>query len=283
VYTNVPSDEYQWATGGRERQVALPPAVQGGNLMTSLNFRAEIDGSRTLSEMDQAFAAEIRNTTPCRIAVSLDWDYCPDGVKIHEYGLGQSGPLALNETGRWVQPKSEAKLTRRFELRGLSDLKVLKFVGTEDDYALIDFMSVYGIVGGSFETGVSEQSLDRIKEKRDGLQALLHRSFPVGVLNKIDLPIVRVVLHPRSEGRPTLALHPKSLYGFMCMEAALLVTGNSRIMNCENCGALFAVGRSSGKRARSNYCSQRCRSAVQRRRLHEKTKGLRKVMSRIFG
>ena len=164
----------------------------------------------------------------------------------------------------------------------MSDLKVLKFVGTEDDHALIDFMSVYGMIGGSFDTGVSEQPLDRIKEKRDGLQALLQTSSPARVFDKIELPAVRVVLRPKSEGRPTMALHPKSLYGFMCMEAVLLVTGDSRITNCENCGALFAVGRSSGKRAGSIYCSQRCRAAVHRRRLHEKKKGFRKVMSRIF-
>ena len=251
--------------------------------MTSLNSQADIYDPQTLAVMDQAFAAEIRYTTPFQIAVSLDWDYCPDGVKIREYGLGQSvTPLALNQTGRWVQPKSEAKLTRQFELRGLSDLKVLKFVGTEDDHALIDFMSVYGIIGGSFDTGVSEQPLDRIKEKRDGLQALLQTSSPARVFDKIELPAVRVVLRPKSEGRPTMALHPKSLYGFMCMEAVLLVTGNSRITNCENCGALFAVGRSSGKRAGSIYCSQMCRAVVHRRRLHEKKKGFRKVMSRIF-
>jgi hypothetical protein len=104
----------------------------------------------------------------------------------------------------------------------LSDLTVLKFVGTEDDHALIDFMSVYGIIGGSFETGVSEQPLDRIKEKRDGLQALLQRSSRARLFNKIELPGVSVVLQPKSEGRPTMALHPKSLYGFMCIEAALL-------------------------------------------------------------
>ena len=133
--------------------------------MTSLNPQADIYDPLTLAVINQAFATEIRYTTPCRIGVSLDWDYCPDGVKIREYGLGQSGPLALNQTGRWVQPKSEAKLTRQFELRGLSDLKVLKFVGTEDDHALIDFMSVYGMIGGSFETGVSEQPLDRIRRR----------------------------------------------------------------------------------------------------------------------
>ena len=247
--------------------------------MASLTSEADIYDPRTLAVVDQAFVAEIRHTTPCRIGVSLNWDYCPDGVKIREYGLGQSGPLALNQTGRWVQPKSEAKLTRRFELRGLSDLKVLKFVGTEDDYALIDFMSVYGMIGGSFETGVSEQPLDRIKAKRDGLQALLQTSSPARVFDKIELPPVRVVLRPKSEGRPTMALHPKSLYGFMCMEAALLVTGDARITTCESCGALFAVGRSGGKRAGSIYCSQRCRAAVHRRRLHEKQKGFRKVMS----
>jgi hypothetical protein len=202
-------------------------------------------------------------------------------VKIREYGLGQSGPLALSEPGRWVQPRSDAKLTRRFELGGLSDLKVLKFVGAEDDYALIDFMSVYGIIGGSFETGVSEQPLDRIKEKRDGLQALLQRSSRARVLNSIELPAVRVVLRPKSEGRPTMALHPKSLYGFMCMEAALLVTCDCRITNCESCGALFAVGRN-GKRPGSIYCSQRCRAAGHRRKLQKKAKGFRKVISRIF-
>ena len=239
--------------------------------MASLISGADIYDPRTLAVVDQAFITEIRHTTPCQIAVSLNWDYCPDGVKIREYGLVNQEPLALNQTGRWVQPKSEAKLTRRFELRGLSDLKVLKFVGTEDDYALIDFMSVYGMIGGSFETGVSEQPLDRIKEERRTASVATDIS-PARVFDKIELPAVGVVLRPKSEGRPTMALHPKSLYGFMCMEAALLVTGDARITTCESCGALFAVGRSGGKRAGSIYCSQRCRAAVHRRRLHEKQK-----------
>jgi hypothetical protein len=164
----------------------------------------------------------------------------------------------------------------------LSDLKVLKFVGAEDDHALIDFMSIYGIIGGSFETGVSEQPLDRIKEKRDGLQALLQTRSPARVFDKIELPPVRVMLGHISEGRPTMALHPKSLYGFMCLEAVFLVTGDSRITNCENCGALFAVARTRGKRTASIYCSQRCRAAGHRRKLQEKKKGFRKMMSRIF-
>ena len=58
--------------------------------MTSLNFKADISDPQTLAAMNRAFAAEIRYTTPFRIAVALDWDYCPDGVKIREYGLGQS-------------------------------------------------------------------------------------------------------------------------------------------------------------------------------------------------
>ena len=247
--------------------------------MTSLNFKAEITDPQMLAVMNRAFAADIRYTTPCQIAVALDWDYCPDGVKIREYALGQSGPLVLGQNGRWVQPKSEAKLTRQFELRGLSDLKVLKFVRAEDDHALIDFMSVYGIIGGSFETGISEQPLDRIKQKRDGLQALLQTSCPARVFDKIELPPVRIVLRPRSENRPIMALHPKSIYAFMCMEAALLVTGDTRIMNCENCGALFAVGRSSAKRAGSIHCSQGCRAAANHRRKREKKEGFRKVIS----
>ena len=213
----------------------------------------------------------------------MDWDYCPDGVKIHEYGLGQSvTPLALNQTGRWVQPKSEAKLTRQFELRGLSDLKVLKFVGTEDDHALLDFMSVYGIIGGSFDTGVAEQPLDQIKEKRDGLQALLQTSSPARVFDKIELPAVRVVLWPKSEGRPTMALHPMSLYGFMCMEAILLVTGNSRITNVKT-AALFSPWVDPAERERDRSIA--LRGAEQQfvaEDCMEKKKGFRKVISRIF-
>jgi hypothetical protein len=206
------------------------------------------------------------------IAVSLEWDYCTDGVEIHDYGGGQPrAGIAINRTGRWVRPKSLAVRKRRLELRDLSDATVLKFVGANDDQALVDFLSDHGIIGSPMETGVSALPLDTIKSKRDGLRLLLETRSPERVFSELELPAVMVVLRRKGGGRTTMSLKPKSLYGFMCIEAALIITGDSRITSCDNCGVLFLVGPSSRKRAGSIYCSPRCRVAAHRTRLHFKT------------
>ncbi len=64
--------------------------------------------------------------------------------------------------------------------------------------------------------------------------------------------------------RPVLSLQAGTLYGFMLMETALVVTGGAQIARCQNCQNIFATGSGTGRRNTAKYCSNRCRVAAQR-------------------
>jgi hypothetical protein len=68
------------------------------------------------------------------------------------------------------------------------------------------------------------------------------------------------------DGKPTLSLPTTSLYAFMLLETALVITGGSRVTRCAQCAAILVTGSGTGRRGTSLYCSNRCRVAAQRSR-----------------
>jgi hypothetical protein len=68
------------------------------------------------------------------------------------------------------------------------------------------------------------------------------------------------------DGKPALTLPISTLYGFMLMETALVITGGSKVMRCAECGTIFITGSGTGRRGTSLYCTNRCRVAAQRSR-----------------
>jgi hypothetical protein len=67
------------------------------------------------------------------------------------------------------------------------------------------------------------------------------------------------------DGAPVLTLPISTLYGFMLMETALVITGGAQVMRCDNCSIIFVTGQGTGRRNTAKYCSNRCRVAAQRR------------------
>jgi hypothetical protein len=80
-------------------------------------------------------------------------------------------------------------------------------------------------------------------------------------------------------GKPALTLPIRSLYNFMLMETALVITGGSQVMRCSKCGTIFVTGSGTGRRGSSLYCSNRCRVAAQRSRMAEPTSFAEPVMT----
>ena len=67
--------------------------------------------------------------------------------------------------------------------------------------------------------------------------------------------------------RLNFSLTSRSLYGFMCLEAGMIMTGGPRVEGCANCGTLFMAGTQTGRRSRASvaFCSNKCRVAYQRK------------------
>jgi hypothetical protein len=67
-------------------------------------------------------------------------------------------------------------------------------------------------------------------------------------------------------GKLSLMLPILTLYDFMLMETALVLTGGSQVSRCSECSTIFVTGSGTGRRGTSRYCSNRCRVAAQRSR-----------------
>jgi hypothetical protein len=65
-------------------------------------------------------------------------------------------------------------------------------------------------------------------------------------------------------GAPRLLLKTDTLFGFMLMEIAMIVSNGVRVAECENCKTIFLTGPLTWRRAHARFCSDRCRVAAMR-------------------
>lgn len=210
------------------------------------------------------------------IGITLDWDRCPDGVEIHDYGSGKPGPSLLSgqPTGLYVRPRSVRVETLHLCLEDIADTLVLKLVSAASDDDLLAFMSTYGILnvfsGRGGATGIDEAPLDDAIRLRNNLRrtlALKGHDDPMAVVNLFNQiasgPSLHLEMRPRPSGHPpVLSMRPSSLYGFIVTETALILSHDAQIRTCAHCGTPFMVGAASGKKANSVYCTPRCRLAA---------------------
>jgi hypothetical protein len=184
----------------------------------------------------------------------------------------------------------EFRTTRRerYPLRadGTGNSVVLKYLAAKTDQQLLEFVSEYGFPdphGGGREEGTGLptpegafwQPMSTLKGDRHLLEQLIKLfdvdpAGAIGHFQKIaSLHIASLkpglVLRPGSD-KPTLSLTPRTLLGYMFLEAGLIMSGSNRIATCPWDGVPFLAGTYKGKRTTAVYCSNRCRVAAQRAR-----------------
>src|SRR4029078_6928137 len=136
---------------------------------------------------------------------------------------------------------------------------VVRFVRAEGEERLLHFMSDWGIPNSSesADMGISDERLDDLLAMQQHFQRLLSQG---DAAQDIDWAArARVSIRKRAGGRPTLLLRPQTLFGFMTIEAALLLIGDTGIVRCRYCGPPFLVGPANGRHSHARYCTPRCR------------------------
>lgn len=198
-----------------------------------------------------------------------------DANNIHDYREGESGWFfRYHDAGGGVAPATESI---RRELDELNEPLVVDFINAKGRDALTKFLQTYGLPQTPEEPASALVPVWRVIQYQSLFETTL-KMYRAGVTEAArglfqKLAGLLVTLRPDiqiSDTKDTLrlSLETNSLAGFMCMEAAAIITGGSRVMVCDHCGKFFMSGTDTGKRHRYSvaYCSNRCRVAAQRKR-----------------
>ena len=225
------------------------------------------------------------------IAITLDWERCPDGVEVFDHTPEPWTPIghpALDRLAEFSllapQAPKKARYVRarsskveRFTVALLDAKKglVLDFIGSigSDGKHLVSFMSEHGLPTVPPDGILPLASVEAMRVRLEWL--LLHKgtddgramagafnSQPTDPILSRSRPLPTLL--PRASGPPLPALAALSLYDLMEFEMWLLLGGEARVVSCDNCGKLFTVGPTSGKRSHSKHCSPRCSVAAHR-------------------
>jgi hypothetical protein len=204
----------------------------------------------------------------------MEWQRCPDGVELVDYGRKDTEPGATLLTGeagkhgKWFRYRSRERASVRYEVTDLENPISMHFLNARDDEARLAFLSRFGM------------RLDEAEEERKIFverQKALYRLFEgwnddgassVADINKmiggISLTPSFDLLGPQRQRR--MFLRPRNLWQFMCMEVAIAAANDARLATCEHCGKVFLTGPLTGRRSHAKYCSDRCRVAAMRKR-----------------
>lgn len=199
-------------------------------------------------------------------SLQLDWSRCPNGYEVYQRPDQPGHTLADSVIGGLqFRPRTQQRERRRFFSDAGSNAVVLKFLRAESDADLLKFFKEYGLPGIYRRDG-GEEGVDEVRGLQINLRALLASK---NLLITQFSPVSRVTLGlAAKDGLPLLVMQAETLSAFMHAEAALMLSGNSGIMTCENCGQPFLTksGRAIGsKRTDAKYCSPNCRLVAHRR------------------
>lgn len=199
-------------------------------------------------------------------SLQLDWSRCPNGYEAYLRPAQGGRTLAQGVIGGLqFRPRTSRIERRRFFSDAGQNAVVLKFLRAESDADLLKFFKEYGLPG-IYRGNGGEEDVDEVRNLQINLHALLKSKDR---LITQFFPITRVTLGLAvKDGLPLLVMQAETLAAFMHAEAALMLSGNSGIMTCENCGHPFLTksGRAIGsKRTDAKYCSPNCRLVAHRR------------------
>jgi hypothetical protein len=217
-----------------------------------------------------------------RIALELDWDRCPDGYEIVDYGEADPNAPMISGvlTGKYVRPISDRREPVHRRIEDLGDALVLNLVRWMER-APMKFIREHGLFGYGLlcTSGLDEMPLDDIQAMRQHLHMLIQAKTEKWSAETVALMTNRgdarlgtltPALTPQSDQGPlSLTLRVSNLYHFLRTEALLILTSEHRLMLCAHCSTPFLAGTcrgSAGKRLDAKTCSTRCRVAAHRAR-----------------
>jgi hypothetical protein len=178
---------------------------------------------------------------------------------VSEYGLpGVEYQIMTDVLGSKHLHEFRTQNGSLFGRRDFSDSDVILDFSNESDVAVNTLSGLGGIFGRLADVWDKYAA----SEKSEAVTELAE-------LQEANVSTLVPTVSLRS-GRPVITLKASTLYAFMLMETALVVTGGTQITRCHNCNNIFATGPGTGRRNTAKYCSNRCRVAAQRHRDEEK-------------
>ncbi|CAM5774927.1 hypothetical protein LMIY3S_04767 [Labrys miyagiensis] len=218
------------------------------------------------------------------VGIEFTWAKCPEGAHIIDHGERKIDPdpnktLLSGEwqTGRWMHNRTKNLVGYRRHLTDLKSGTMLEsFVNADTIRKLEDFVSEYGMLT-SREKDVQAVPLETIAGFRQGFMELFEfhgdgkKVEAIDTFNKIVNASQGTHLIPRlSYNRLTdsavMTFEPKTPYGYMLMEASIVISNATELRTCQHCGTAFFAGALTSKRTNAYFCSNRCRVAAQRAR-----------------
>jgi hypothetical protein len=235
------------------------------------------------------------NGTMENYVLTLRWTRCPEGARLLEPAAGEPGATLSTGTAAKnfrIGYRSTEREEYRRRLETPDELVVTSFLNAAPDASVevdpsaplawadkffrpvVDFVSKYGLPYESEFGDPGEMDVLSINNARQALKGILDLHAGGNTTDAVAdfqcLTSMRMSgLQPRIEmrgERPALMLPINSLFGFMLMETALIITGGFAVLRCAHCGKVFVTGSGTGRRKSSKWCSNRCRVAAQRAR-----------------
>ena len=187
------------------------------------------------------------------------------------------------ERGMWLRYRTDRIVPYPYAAEGLADPIVIQFVNATTLRKMEAFVAKWGLPNDA-----KEMNLDTIAQMQTVLLWTIE-AFRAGNLGDARAKFEASLVWDR-EGAPEdwddraadlkpemgygnsglrLMLMARSLYAYMAMETASILSGGALVLRCDTCGNLFLSGEGTGRRRNSGrqplaYCSNRCRVAHQR-------------------
>lgn len=211
------------------------------------------------------------------LGLSLDWQHCPDGVELHDYGPElprRRGETILSaaerKSGLWFRPRSAKRFPLRHTMTTLEDLLVLRLVNARDDEARAAFLGRFGFPFSTAPEVSREEVLDGQKRLRSALGVAASGERAARLAN-VNGWLKSIALWPQfgrdgDSSAVRLVFQPASLFAFMAMEAAMAAEHDAKLAACQHCGTEFLTGPMTGRRDTARYCADKCRVAAMRAR-----------------
>ena len=210
--------------------------------------------------------------------LALQWERCPDGVELFDYGREPLRAAGMRSTiltdaaakqGPWFRDRSPERVAASLNISSLENPVVISFVNARDDDARCRFFSRYGFLLPGSELERSEALDTQAYFERLLVEA--GSADPDAAAKAVNMALAShrgfaLVATLELDDGLRLALKPQSLFAFILMEVAMVALHGARLATCDHCGELFLTGPLTWRRSHARFHADRCRVAAMRSR-----------------
>jgi hypothetical protein len=200
------------------------------------------------------------------LAIDFDWSRGRAYEVIEpELPRAKNNPFAATNDEPCIQQRGDAfDVMRPLEGHPHLFVEFAKLDGSPK--ACVDFASKWGLLerradaGGVIQERLSvwRKYIEIMNLSIKGLKRAFDEKHPMAMRGENIAPLDLKLIPGKPHGRPTLALHPETLWWAMRVQLAQNIAGGNTFHECEQCGSPFVSG-PSAKRTIARFCRDYCR------------------------